>query len=96
MLNYIKQESRKTSIDQQVEVNQVYQNHDFDIKLIIEKVLSNLPAVQKSIILLRDYEGYDYKEIAEILKLSESQVKVYLFRGRQKIKSSIKSLTHVL
>jgi RNA polymerase sigma-70 factor (ECF subfamily) len=41
-------------------------------------------------------EGYDYKEIGEILELSESQVKVYLFRARQKVKNYIKELTNVL
>ncbi|MGL1885229.1 MAG: RNA polymerase sigma factor [Reichenbachiella sp.] len=96
MLNYVKVESRKTSLDHETDTSQVFQNNDFDLKRIIDEALSNLPTVQKSIILLRDLEGYDYKEISEMLKLSESQVKVYLFRARQKIKSSIKSLTHVL
>lgn len=96
MLNYIKYESRTTELDDCLDVPQVFQNHDFDLKPIIDKALNNLPPIQRSIILLRDLEGYNYHEIADILKLSESQVKVYLFRGRQKIKNSIKSLTHVL
>lgn len=96
MLNYIKLESRKTEINDHLNTQKTFQNHDFDLKVIIDKALNSLPAVQRSTILLRDLEGYNYKEIAEILKLSESQVKVYLFRGRQKIKNSIKSLTHVL
>jgi len=96
MLNFIKLESRKASIDEETDTNLVFQKHDFDIKIIIDKALNTLPTLQKSIILLRDFEGYNYKEISEILELSESQVKVYLFRGRQKIKNSIKSLTHVL
>jgi RNA polymerase sigma-70 factor (ECF subfamily) len=37
-------------------------------------------------------EGYDYKEIGEILKLNESQVKVYLFRARQKLRDELKAL----
>jgi RNA polymerase sigma-70 factor (ECF subfamily) len=45
--------------------------------------LNNLPGIQKSAVLLRDYEGYDYKEIGEILNLNESQVKVYIFRARK-------------
>ena len=40
-------------------------------------------------ILLRDYEGYDYKEIGEITGLSESQVKVYIYRGRVALKEFI-------
>ena len=44
--------------------------------------LEKLPAVQRSVILLRDYEGYNYREIGEITGLSEPQVKTYIFRGR--------------
>ena len=35
---------------------------------------------------LRDIEGKNYKEIATLLGISEEQVKVILFRARQKIK----------
>lgn len=62
----------------------------FELKEILDKALSLLPPVQKSILLLRDLEGYDYKEIGEILDLTESQVKVYLFRARQKLKDNLK------
>jgi RNA polymerase sigma-70 factor (ECF subfamily) len=58
--------------------------------------LNKLPPLQKSIILLRDLEGYDYKEIGEILGLNEPQVKVYLFWARQKVKNFIKELTNVI
>lgn len=64
----------------------------FELREIIDKCLDRLPELQRSIILLRDLEGYNYKEIGEILNLNESQVKVYLFRGRQKIKKQIKEL----
>jgi RNA polymerase sigma-70 factor (ECF subfamily) len=46
-----------------------------------------LPQIQKSAVLLRDYEGYDYKEIGEILELNESQVKVYIFRARKNLRT---------
>jgi RNA polymerase sigma-70 factor (ECF subfamily) len=69
---------------------------EFDLKEVIEKSLVTLTPMQRSIILLRDLEGYNYKEIGEILQLSESQVKVYLFRARQRIKDSIKILSAVL
>lgn len=96
MINYLKVESRKTTLNEHTDGNQVFQKHDFDLKSIIEKALNNLPSIQKSIILLRDLEGYEYKEIAKILEITETQVKVYLFRGRLKVKNSVKSLMHVL
>ena len=48
-----------------------------------------LPSTQKSIILLRDIEGYTYNEIGQILDLTASQVKVYLFRARMKLKKQL-------
>lgn len=96
MINYLKSESRKRSFDLISDERKVYQNHDFDLKAMLDKALDTLPALQKSIVLLRDLEGYRYDEIAEILELNQSQVKVYLFRARVKIKNMLKSLMHVL
>ena len=67
-----------------------------DLKDIINYAFSLLPPIQRSVLLMRDYEGYNYQEIGEILELNESQVKVYLFRARQKIKDHIKDLKLVL
>jgi RNA polymerase sigma factor (sigma-70 family) len=60
---------------------------------LLEKAIEQLPDVQRSIVLLRDLEGYTYEEIGEILGLNESQVKVYLFRARQKMKEQLKDLS---
>ncbi len=61
-------------------------------KEIIEKAIANLPEMQRQLVLLRDLEGYDYKEIGEITGLSLSQVKVYLFRARKTMKETITTL----
>ena len=53
---------------------------------LVKKLMDELPEKQRSIMLLRDVEEKSYKEIAEILQLTEEQVKVNLFRARQKIK----------
>ena len=68
----------------------------FESKEIVERAVSILPPVQKSIVLLRDLEGYSYDEISEILQLSSSQVKVYLFRARNKMKKQLKSLVELV
>lgn len=67
-----------------------------DVKEMIDKALSRLPEVQKNCILLRDYEGYSYEEIGELLSLSESQVKVYIFRARQTMKEYLVSIYHLI
>jgi RNA polymerase sigma-70 factor (ECF subfamily) len=96
MLTYVQQASRKVKLEENGHVPVVFPKNEFDTKAVVEKALNELPPLQKSILLLRDMEGYDYKEIGEILELSESQVKVYLFRARQKVKNYIKELTNVL
>lgn len=67
-----------------------------DLKQVLDEALNTLPEIQKSVVLLRDYEGYNYEEIAEITGLNLSQVKVYIFRARQKLKSYIGNLDLVL
>lgn len=95
MINFMKKKSRITYSDDMSQSEEGQESHSksYEMKEVIEKVLSQLPPVQKSIILLRDLEGYNYKEIGEILELSEAQVKVYLFRARNKIKKQLKDLT---
>lgn len=68
----------------------------FDIKEILNEALDRLPEIQKTVVLLRDYEGYNYLEIAEITSLNESQVKVYIFRARQALKEYIRKIEIVL
>lgn len=54
---------------------------------LIHRLMDELPEKQRSIMQLRDVEEKSYKEIAEILQLTEEQVKVNLFRARQRIKA---------
>lgn len=77
------------AVSSQEEVN-------FDAKAIIEEALNELPEIQKTLVMLRDYEGYNYKEIAEITQLTESQVKVYLFRARKTLKNYVKRIDLVI
>lgn len=53
---------------------------------IIHGLIDGLPEKQRLIMQLRDIEGESYKKIATILHLTEEQVKVNLFRARQKVK----------
>jgi RNA polymerase sigma factor (sigma-70 family) len=63
-----------------------------DLKHILNKALDELPAIQKQLVLLKDYEGYTYDEMAQITNISESQVKVYLFRARASLKKTLISV----
>lgn len=64
----------------------------FESKDLIQKAFKNVREKYKSIILLRDYEGYSYDEISDILNLTLSQVKVNLFRARKELKVKIEEL----
>jgi RNA polymerase sigma factor (sigma-70 family) len=62
-----------------------------DLKESLDWALRRIPEIQRSVILLRDYEGYNYEEIGEITGLSESQVKVYIYRARIALRKLIGS-----
>jgi RNA polymerase sigma-70 factor (ECF subfamily) len=70
------------------------QTEDRESLKIVMEVLNSLPENQKEIIHLRDIEGYSYKEIAELTELSEDQVKVNLFRARQRLKEKLKNFKY--
>lgn len=73
--------------------NSNYQN---DTKRLLNEALNKLNDVQKSLVLLKDYEGYSYQEIGEITGLNESQVKVYLHRARLILREYIGKPENVL
>ncbi len=54
--------------------------------MLVHRFIHQLPVRQRAVLQLRDVEGKSYKEIAALLDLTEEQVKVNLFRGRQKVK----------
>ncbi|MGC4035086.1 MAG: RNA polymerase sigma factor [Chitinophagaceae bacterium] len=58
-----------------------------NMKKVLEEALNRLSETQKSLVLLKDYEGYSYEEIGKITGLNESQVKVYLHRARTQLKN---------
>ncbi|HCS21972.1 MAG TPA: RNA polymerase sigma factor [Bacteroidetes bacterium] len=74
-----------------------YEPHQYSgLKPIINRALDKLPEIQRTVLLLRDYEGYDYGEIGRICDLNESQVKVYIYRARLAMKNYLGSLKAVL
>ena len=58
----------------------------------IEWALRRLPTEQKALLQLRDVEGFSYKEMADMLQLSEQQVQVYLFRARVAMRKMLQKL----
>ncbi|MFN5633634.1 MAG: RNA polymerase sigma factor [Flavobacteriia bacterium] len=97
MVNYVMKKQRMVLPgDDLIPETAKTERSSFESSQVVDRAVSILPPVQKSIILLRDLEGYTYEEIGDILELSSSQVKVYLFRARNKIKKQLKGLTQLV
>jgi RNA polymerase sigma factor (sigma-70 family) len=97
MINFATRKGRMTLTDQMSNYDAgSSQSNRFESNQVVDRAVSILPPIQKSVILLRDLEDYSYKEIGDILDLSESQVKVYLFRARKKIKKQLKGMVELV
>lgn len=97
MLDYLKKDKRHGEMGEEIEGTlRVVREHHTDLNEILHQALNTLPEIQRSVILLRDYEGYAYDEIGEICGLTESQVKVYIFRARKALKKYLVSIDVVI
>ena len=67
-----------------------------NLKKILDEALGRLSETQRSLVLLKDYEGYSYAEIGNIMNLNESQVKVYLHRARVQLKEYLVKMENVI
>lgn len=92
LLDILRKEKRMIYDVEQIPERAYSTQANGEIKQWIDKALERLSEIQKAVILLRDYEGYSYKEIGEITGLNESQVKVYIFRGRLTMKEYLTSV----
>jgi RNA polymerase sigma-70 factor (ECF subfamily) len=96
MIDFIRRDNKQQSIDTiETSMFEISSNYS-DLKDVLNKALTILPEIQRTVLLLRDYEGYNYQEIGEITNLSESQVKVYIFRARLALKEFIGKMEVVL
>lgn len=55
----------------------------------IEQIMASLPEKQRVALHLRDVEGKSYKEISDSLNITESDVKVTIFRARNELREKI-------
>ena len=96
LVDYTRRGAKQAAFSE-VDFNQHSHSKQYsDLKEVLNKGLEQLPEIQKTVLLLRDYEGYDYSEIGKITQLSESQVKVYIFRARTFLKQYIGKVESIL
>jgi RNA polymerase sigma factor (sigma-70 family) len=96
MIDIIRKETRIKPLEYSDEYGIISESQYSDLNEILHLALDRLPEIQKSLILLRDYEGYSYKEIGEITGLNEAQVKINIYRGRVALKNFIGKIETVI
>lgn len=96
MIDHVRKSKRISLVEEFKEGAKISDQKVHDVRKVLEKALDKLTDVQRSLILLKDYEGYSYEEIGEIMKLNPSQVKVYLHRARLHLKQYLGKIENVL
>jgi len=96
MIDIIRKEKRITTLDESYENTPINESQYSDLNEILHMAIERLPEQQKTSVLLRDYEGYSYKEIGDITGQTEAQVKINIYRGRLALKSFIGQIETVL
>jgi RNA polymerase sigma factor (sigma-70 family) len=96
MIDIIRKEKRIITLEPDHENELIYESHYSDLNEILNEALMRLPEQQKISVMLRDYEGYSYKEISEITGLSEANVKINIYRGRIALKNYIGKIETVI
>ena len=76
MIDHIRKTNKMPLADETAIPHQQIAQQDSELKQVLMRAVNELNPTQKSLVLLKDYEGYSYQEIGEIMNLSESQVKV--------------------
>ncbi|RLD59671.1 MAG: RNA polymerase sigma factor [Bacteroidetes bacterium] len=96
MIDAIRKNKKMTNTDDIGKFDSGHESGYSDLKEILDEAVGQLPEIQRSVLLLRDYEGYSYKEIGTITDLNESQVKVYIYRARLFMKNYLVSMDKVV
>ena len=89
MIDVIRKEKRMSPTSERQVFESIHEDNYSDIQEVLHDAIKQLSETKRSVIMLRDYEGYSYKEIAEITELTEPQVKVYIYRARVFLKNYI-------
>jgi RNA polymerase sigma-70 factor (ECF subfamily) len=96
MIDHIRKVKRIQLREEFNENIKVQNRPENDLRKVLDEALSRLSETQRSLVLLKDYEGYSYEEIGTITGLNESQVKVYLHRARLQLRSYLVKMENVI
>ncbi|MCG6190723.1 RNA polymerase sigma factor [Maribellus maritimus] len=96
MIDIIRKDKRSSFSEDLKLTEESHENNYSDLSEVLKEAVEKLPEIQRMVLLLRDYEGYSYQEIGEMANLSESQVKVYIYRARVFLKKYIGNIEVVV
>ncbi len=69
------------------------QGHDQkDMAVYVQRAIAKLPLKQKEIVILREYQNLSYEEISQVLAISLAQVKILIFRARERLRVDLDPL----
>ena len=96
LIDLVRREKKQGNMDEANYNDLSHSSHYSDLNEVLHDAIDKLPADQKAVTMLRDYEGYSYKEIETITGLKEAQVKVYIYRARKFLKNYLGSIEAVI
>ncbi len=93
MIDIIRKQKKEVDMEAITIPDTQTQNSEYKgLKKVLDLAFEEISEIQRTVIMLRDYEGYTYAEIGEITGLNESQVKITIFRGRQALQKILGKL----
>ena len=81
-LNALRQEKKFDTFEEEIHVRESSSQSDIGMKDCIQRALASLPVTLREALILREYEGYSYQEIAEIIGIEISLAKIRVHRAR--------------
>ena len=96
MIDVLRKDKRQTYLEDYHIPEEMHDQQYSDLAEVLNEAVKQLPDIQRSVVMLRDYEGYSYREIGDITALSEAQVKVYIYRARVFLKNYIGKMDLVI
>jgi RNA polymerase sigma-70 factor (ECF subfamily) len=96
MIDHLRKVKRVTLKEEFKDNVYVTHKQPHNAKAVLTEALNRLSETQRSLVMLKDYEGYSYEEIGQITGLNSSQVKVYLHRARIQLKEYLVKAENVI
>jgi len=89
LIDILRKDKRQSYLEDYHVPEESHQEQYSDLGEILNAAVQQLSEIHRTVVMLRDYEGYSYKEIGDITSLTEPQVKVYIYRARVFLKNYI-------